>query len=146
MKTAFALCALACGSFLSVAAAPPALSSTSSLTHHITFKGKIDGTDDLMVQNGKLHIQHIDWERPAEMSINGKKWKPVWKDNVSAEFSDFVPALAPFTGATVTVKQGKGRGETVVSEEPSVANGSKLVVRLHDAGNGASEFEVRINW
>ena len=126
-------------------AAKPALGAQSG-TRRVSFKAKVDGSDDVVIQDGQLHIEHVDWDRPLEISVNGKKWKPAWKDKRTDEFTGFSPALAPFAGAAVMVKQAKGRGETEVREQPTEANGQKLVIRLHDAGNGASDFEVHITW
>lgn len=119
---------------------------SQSLPRRISFKALIDGTDRIIIQNGKVRIVHVDWERPTDISINGKKWKPSWTVNNTDEFDRFSPPLAPFTGATISVKQGKGRGETTILEKPTEANGQKLVIEVRDAGNGASEFEVRITW
>ena len=156
MKTNITIYALICAVSYSVAAEPalPATATPKPLppfgaqsgTRRISFKAKVDASDDIVIQNGKLHIEHIDWERPIDISINGKKWKPAWTDKRTDEFTGFSPALAPFSGATITVKQAKGRGETVIKEQPTEANGQKLIVRVHDAGNGASEFEVHITW
>ena len=155
MKITIIACAFICALSYSVAAepAPPATATPKSVplgaqsgTRRISFKAKVDASDDIIIQNGKLRIEHVDWDRPLDISINGKKWKPMWTENQTDEFAGFSPALAPFNGAAVTVKQTKGRGETTIKEQPTEANGQKLVVRVHDAGNGASEFEVRITW
>jgi hypothetical protein len=154
MKTTIIICTLICAVSCGLAAepAPPATPKplapmgAQTGTRRISFKARVDTSDDIVIQNGKLHIEHMNLERPIEITINGRKWKPTWTENRTDEFAGFSPALAPFAGATITVKQTKGRGETIIKEQPTEANGQKLVVRMHDGGNGASDFEVHITW
>ena len=112
----------------------------------MVIKALIDGGDNVVVQDGKLHIEHRDWAKPQEITINTVKWNPEWNGNNSGVFTGFVPPLAPFGGGKVEVKMIKGRGDVTVLEPPTEANGQKLVVHLQDTGNGAREFEVRITW
>jgi hypothetical protein len=126
----------------------PAFSAapTSQLTRHLVIKASVDAGDNVVVQDGKLHIEHIDWSQPVDISINGIKWKPKWDGNNTDDFTGFNPPLAPFTGANVTIKKLKGRGDATVLEPPTEANGQKLVVHLQDNGSGASPFEVHVTW
>ena len=121
----------------------------TQMTRKIVFKAMVDAGDNVVIQGGKLHIEHIDWEKPKEISINGMKWTPNWDGKRSDEFVGFTPPLAPFAGANVTVKltkKVKKNGGAKVLEPPTEANGQKLVVHLQDEGSGASEFEVHIAW
>ena len=121
----------------------------TQMTRKIVFKAMVDAGDNLIIQNGKLHIEHIDWKNPKDISINGIKWTPNWEGKKSDEFVGFVPPLAPFAGANVTVKLAKkvrNNGGVTVLEPPTEANGQKLVVHLQDIGGGASDFEVHITW
>ncbi|MEA3188354.1 MAG: hypothetical protein QOD99_2184, partial [Chthoniobacter sp.] len=103
--------------------------------------------DDVIIQDGKITIHHIDWERPTNIVINGRKWTPAWSENNDTDaFTKFSPTLAPFDGTPATVKKNTGRGEVTIHEQPTAANGQKLVVRLRDAGSGASDFDVVITW
>lgn len=122
--------------------------SFQQLTHRIVFKGEIDAGDNLIIENGKLHIQHIDWSKPTDISINGVHWEPKWNGNTSDEFTAFNPPLAPFDGAKVTVTKVnmKARSDAKLLEPPTAANGQKLVVHLQDKGSGASHFEIHIVW
>ena len=113
-------------------------------TRRIVIKASVDGDDTVIVKDGKFHLQHGGWEKPKDVAINGIKWKTEWKDKDTEDFTAFNPPLAPFAGATVTVKMVRGRGEAKVTEPPTDANGQKLIVHLQDEGSGASEFEVRI--
>jgi hypothetical protein len=127
----------------------PAIGLATQGTRRITFRATVDAGDNVVVQNGKLHIEHIDWQKPKDISVNGVKWEPSWQDKTSDEFAKFSPALAPFTGTRVQVRftqKGKKNGSVKVLDQPTEANGQKLVVHLQDEGGGASDFEVHITW
>lgn len=119
---------------------------SGNLSRKIVFKGLIDAGDNLIIQDGKLSIQHIDWSKPKDISVNGIKWVPEWNDNKSDNFTGFTPPLAPFQGSTVSVKKVKTKGDVTVLEPPTEANGNKLVIHLQDKWSGASEFEVHVTW
>ena len=128
----------------------PKSSGTMMATlRRIVFKASVDAGDNVVIQNGKLHIEHIDWTKPKDISVNGIKWEPNWQDKITDEFTKFTPPLAPFAGAHVavtTAKKVKKNGYVKVLEQPTDANGQKLIVHLQDEGGGASDFEVHITW
>lgn len=119
---------------------------STPMTRRIVIKALVDASDHWIIQNGKLHIEHIDWKEPANIVINGIKWNPNWNGKVTDDFTAFSPPLAPFTSGNLTVRKAKGRGDVSVLEAPTEANGYKLVVLLRDKGNGAGEHEVHISW
>ena len=112
----------------------------------LTFKATIDGDDKLIVQNGKVSIEHGGWEKPEDISVNGEKWAPAWDGNRAAPLEKMSPPLASFNGETVSVRMIQGRGLVTVLEQPTSFNGQKLIVKLQDEGGGASEFDVRVSW
>lgn len=120
--------------------------SSAQLTRKIDIKLRVAGSDRVIIQNGKLQIEHGSWAKPTHISINDIKWEPEWKEKNSEVFTGFVPSLAPFAGSTVTVKQLKGRGTVKVLEAPTDTNGQKLVVSFGVTGSGAKSFEARISW
>ena len=124
----------------------PANRSGGNPIRKIVFKAAIDAGDNIIVQDGKLRIEHIDWTKPKDISVNGIKWSPEWNDNKTDDFVAFNPALAPFSGSKVSVTNVKGKGEATILEPPTDANGQKLMIHLQDKGSGATEFEVRIIW
>ena len=127
-------------------ARPPIGGLSQPLTRKILFKAVVDGDDWLIIQDGKIRIQHGGWQKPENISVNGIKWKPEWEGNNSDDFVAFAPPLAPFAGATVTMKMVKGRGVATMKEPPTDANGHTARIHLEDKGGGASEFEVRVAW
>ncbi len=130
-------------------AAPPKPAFNAPGTRRIVFRATVDAGDNVVVQNGKLHIEHIDWTKPKDIAVNGIKWAPNWQDKITGDFEKFTPPLAPFASAHVSarlVKKLKNNGGVKVIEQPTDANGQKLVVHLQDEGGGASDFEVHITW
>jgi hypothetical protein len=124
----------------------PTAAANAAPTRRIVVKMRVAGQDNVVIQNGRLFIEHVSWANPKEISINDVAWKPEWNDKKSEDFTGFVPPLAPLTGSTVTVKQLKGRGEVKVLEPPTETNGQKLVVCFRVTSSGPKEFEARISW
>jgi hypothetical protein len=128
------------------AAAFPTITG-ANLTRRIVIKAFVDATDEFIIQDGKLFIHHIDWTRPTNISINGKKWEPAWTDQNDTEaFTKFANPLAPFPGRKIRLELKEGLGKAEILELPTPENGQKLVVRLQDSGSGASNFEAEILW
>jgi hypothetical protein len=130
-------------------AAKPKAPVSAMGTRRIVFRATVDAGDNVVIQDGKLHIEHIDWTKPKDISINGIKWTPEWQGNTTNRFANFIPPLAPFAGSHVSArlaKKVKNKGWVKVLEEPTDANDQKFVVHLQDEGNGASDFEVHITW
>ena len=128
---------------------PKPATALMATLRRIVFKASVDAGDNVVIQNGKLHIEHIDWTKPKDISVNGIKWEPNWQDKITDEFTKFTPPLAPFAGAHVavtTAKKVKKGGYVKVLEQPTDANGQKLIVHLQDEGGGASDFEIHITW
>ena len=128
---------------------PKPAAALMATLRRIVFKASVDAGDNVVIQNGKLHIEHIDWTKPKDISVNGIKWEPNWQDKITDDFAKFTPPLAPFAGAHVTVRsvrKVKKDGYVKVLEQPTDANGQKLIVHLQDEGGGASDFEVHITW
>ncbi|MEO6739603.1 MAG: hypothetical protein ABIP20_05075, partial [Chthoniobacteraceae bacterium] len=112
-------------------------------------KATVDAGDNVVVQDSKLHIEHSDWSKPLGISVNGIKWEPSWQGKLTDDFTKFAPPLAPFAGAHVAMhftQKRKKDGSVKILEQPTDANGQKLVVHIQDEGGGASDFEVHISW
>ena len=130
-------------------AATPKPVATTVGTRRIVFRATVDAGDNVVIKDGKLHIEHIDWSKPLNISINGVNWAPNWQDKITDDFTKFTPPLAPFAGRHVAVnlaKKVKNKGYVKVLEQPTDTNGQKLVIHLQDEGGGASDFEIHISW
>ena len=119
---------------------------TTSSPRTINFKATIDGEEDIIIQNGKLYIQHIGWEKLTNITINGRKWAPIWNENMTDDFLEFRPLLAPFPDTPVNVKLVKGRCSIKAVQQPSKTNEDKLVIRIHDDPGGVDQYYIRIFW
>lgn len=115
-------------------------------TRRVTIKLAVDGSDTIKIGGGRLWIEHGDAKKPIAISVNGVKWEPVWNGSTSEAFIGFSGGLAPFGAEKVSVRQGKGRGQTKIVEPPTDQNQQTLSFHIQDGGNGADEYEVRITW
>jgi hypothetical protein len=113
-------------------------------TNIIVFSALIDATDNLIIRNGKVQIQHVAGKPPTNMSINGKEWNPRWKKDITDSFSKFSPSLPVLKDSKVTVELLKGRGSATVLESPTIQNDYSLIIQIRDGGSGAREAEVRV--
>lgn len=118
----------------------------SSIPYKLVFKAMVDATDDIIIQDGKLRIHHIDWSKPQEIKVNEKKWLPIWTGNDTEAYDAFDRPLPSLVDAHPRIRLVKGEGEAAIRELPSKENGYQLVIRVTDAILGASEFELHVLW
>lgn len=117
-----------------------------STSGHIRIKVRIDGSDKLLVRGKELWIQHIGADRPKDISIDGRKWNPVWDGNETRHFDALVTSFRPLSKATVKLKKWKGRGSVVIDEYPSEENENTLIIAIDDKENGAADYEIAVSW
>jgi len=80
------------------------------------------------------------------MSINGKKWNPVWDKNSSANY-ELNPAFKPSNADSFKLTKRTGRGAITIMEEPTPGNDETLVIRVDDGGiGGADWYEFTVSW
>ncbi|MEN3944223.1 hypothetical protein WJU23_23170 [Prosthecobacter sp. SYSU 5D2] len=113
-------------------------------TEEIVFKATVDATDDLVIYNGKLHIEHVARNKPHTMTVNGEAWEPSWEGSTSSSYARFKPKLRSLKDVVAKVELIQGRGEAVIQEQPTKENKYRLVVRITDGGPAAAEAEVKI--
>lgn len=125
---------------------PPLGSSMdgAKATRRITIRGKFDA-DLIKIQNGSLWIEHVAFDKPTDITINGVHWKTQWNGKASEHF-EFKPPLEPFGQAKVEVKKLQGRSEIESVELPSDQNQQTLSVKLIDKPGGVDTYELRIRW
>ena len=112
----------------------------------LTFKAYVDGVDVVKLSGKKLWIEHLYDQLPAKMSINGKKWNPVWDGNTSADY-ELRPAFKPRNADSVKLTKRTGRGAIIIMENPTPGNDETLVIRLDDGGiGGADWYEFTVSW
>ena len=112
----------------------------------VTFKAFVDGVDVVKLSRKNLWIEHQDFELPSRMSVNGKKWNPVWDQNTSAPY-DLSPAFRPRNPESVKLTKRTGRGSISIMEKPTAENGGTLATRVDDGGfGGADWYEFTVSW
>jgi hypothetical protein len=112
----------------------------------VTFKAFVDGVDVVKLSGKNLWIEHLYDQLPSRMSINGKKWNPVWDKNTSANY-ELNPAFKPSNADSVKLTKRTGRGAINIMEEPTPGNDETLVIRVDDGGiGGADWYEFTVSW
>jgi hypothetical protein len=112
----------------------------------VTFKAFVDGVDVVKLSGKNLWIEHLYDQLPSRMSINGKKWNPVWDKNSSANY-ELNPAFKPSNADSVKLTKRTGRGAITIMQEPTPGNDETLVIRVDDGGiGGADWYEFTVSW
>jgi hypothetical protein len=112
----------------------------------MTFKAYVDGVDVVKLSGKNLWIEHLFDQLPSRMSINGKKWNPVWNKNTSANY-ELPRAFNPSNADSVKLTKHTGRGAIVIMEKPTDENGGTLAIRVDDGGiGGADWYEFTVSW
>lgn len=112
----------------------------------VTFRAYVDGTDVVKISGSRLWIEHLDFEMPNKMRINGEKWNPSWNGNTSAIYK-LRRSLNPRTADNIKLLKQLGRGEISIMEKPTPANDQTLSVKVDDGPfGGADWYEFTISW
>jgi DNA-directed RNA polymerase subunit RPC12/RpoP len=112
----------------------------------VTFKAFVDGVDVVKLSGKNLWVEHQDDQLPSRMSINGKKWNPVWDKNTSASYV-LKPVFKPHDPERVRLTKCTGRGSLSIVEKPTAENGGTLAIKVDDGGiGGADWYEFTVLW
>jgi DNA-directed RNA polymerase subunit RPC12/RpoP len=112
----------------------------------LTFRAFVDGTDVVKLSGNKLWIEHQVFTRPDKISINGKKWNPVWNGNTSMPY-DLSPAFHPRHAENIKLINRAGRGTITILEMPSPENQQTLSIQVDDGPYpGADWYELAVSW
>ena len=123
------------------------LLSGCSKPHVLTFRAVVDGKDVVKVSGDRLWIEHEDFELPNQLFVNGKPWRPVWNEKVSAPLEGLSPAFHPRDPQKVKLAQLKGRGTVGLVQLPNTANDETLAFRIDDGPfSGADTYQVSVTW
>jgi hypothetical protein len=113
---------------------------------NLTFKAFVDGVDVVKLCGKNLWIEHQYDQLPSRMSINGKKWNPVWDKNTSASY-ELKPVFKPHNPESVRLTKYIGRGSISIVEKPTAENGGTLAIKVDDGGiAGADWYEFTVSW
>lgn len=114
------------------------LSNGNAVFH---FKGKVDGSDRILITHEGALWDHVNWGYPPEpISINGTQWNPARKNYLSSVGP--MPFL-PETFSLESVDLDVIKGRDVVALERT-NNG--LIVYLDDTPGGPGQYEFNINF
>lgn len=124
--------------YVATASLASRLSNGNAVFH---FKGKVDGSDKILITRDGALWDHIDWNYPPEpVTVNDTKWNPLGKNYLSAIApTKFLPAS--FSLDSVELEVVKGR-DIVALERARNA----LIVYLDDAWAGPDDYEFQINF
>jgi hypothetical protein len=134
------------------APAPPLVSAelefvaTTSLSSHISkgnavfhFKGRVDGSDKILITRDGALWDHVNWNYPPQaVSINDTRWNPAEKNYMSVAGPEkFLPQSFSLESAELEVIKGRD----VVALERT-RNG--LVVYINDTPVNSGEYEFNV--
>jgi len=122
--------------------------TTGSLGSHTTngnavfhFKGRVDGSDRILITRDGALWDHVNWSWPENaVVINGTEWNPAMKNYLSTTNSmRFLPEAFSLSEATLEIIHGRG----VVALERT--NGA-VIVYLDDTEPGADDYEFELSF
>ena len=123
----------------------------------------VDGRSQLVLDGATARWEHFDWAAPGRHFSNrgeveeatylsGIAWYPIWPDAADSEnrwckcesdlFTGLIPAI-PEREWTAALEVMEGRGKTAIVEQPTAANGYRVVIEFDDnAPGGPAWYEV----
>ena len=116
----------------------------------VRFKAYVDGTDVVKLSGRHLWIEHLEWQQPTRISINGVNWRPNWNangsDNKTAPYT-LKRAFRPGNPQDIKLTKLLGRGTVAITEQPSRENGQTLAIQVDDGPfGGAASYEFTVSW
>jgi len=110
--------------------------------HSVTVQIRVDGSDRLFYQDGKLWIEHMSARKPTNIFVNGVEWAPTWNGDKTDVFTKFSVPVAPVAQGLVTMKQFAGRSKARQEHSPMAA----AMVTISDGESGADDYEIQLSW
>lgn len=134
--------------------------SKGSCPGQLKVRGFVDGKAQLVFGATKVKWHSIDaaapglWQGHKEATfLNGVAWTPAWPSdgenrdcNCDSQPSPDVAQGLAAIDQVVTVQKIEGRGDVSVSEQPSAANGFTVKIDLNDPQDGASWYELTLDF
>jgi len=120
----------------------PAGNAPLPVLRSVTVQVRVDGSDRIFFDDGKLWVEHLTAKKPIDFVINGVEWAPTWKEMKSDTFTTFTVPVAPIGGGRVSLKQLSGRGQIRLIRSAAAA----AVVTIEDGGSGDDAFAFQLFW
>lgn len=137
----------------------------------VNIQAEIDGRSRLEFMGGDVRWQHFDFAAPGRLEcdlgepaeatlIGGVAWWPAWPDTPTCENRDCggctsdvwngTPAPLPLVPSTAHIVVQSARGAVTILEQPSAANGFRVVLEFDDNYLGGAawydvDLEVRVD-
>ncbi len=124
--------------FVPVASLASRLTNGNATFH---FKGRVDGSDKILINHDGASWEHINWRFPPEpVEINEAKWNPALKNFLST----FAPAkFLPETFSLESAELNVIEGRDVVALERTEKG---LIIYLDDTHLGAGQYEFNLTF
>ena len=97
----------------------------NSLLH---WTGNVDDQLEIRLQNGRIEYRTLSGNQPTSIRVN----------NVGSQ--------APRSNAQVSVMSHQGRGQVMVTQQPSAWNGYTTVIRVNDPQGGYGYYDFDLVW
>jgi hypothetical protein len=123
----------------------------------VTFRAYVDGTDVVKLSGSRLWIEHLQWQQPVRISVNGTTWIPTWNETYSPTFPNWSDNESrpytlkrwfnPHNPDNIKLVKIAGRGPIAITEIPSPANHQTLSIKLDDGPMGGADwYEFTVSW
>lgn len=111
----------------------------------VTFKAYMDGTDVVKISGSRLWIEHVDFQRPARLTVNGERWNPAWNGDTSTPIK-LRRAFKPDSPLNIKLDKELGRGDVSIVDKPSSDNNQTLAIKVdYGAFGGADWYEFTVS-
>lgn len=101
--------------------------SSWSQVGRLIWSGRVDDEVDLVIERDRVEVREISGKRT---------------DRIRFEFAQPLPRRE----VRAQVRKLDGRGEVTIRQQPTRANGYRLVVTVRDKKGGADDYELEIKW
>ncbi len=91
------------------------------------WRGRVDGSDYIMLQNSQVTIRHIEYRSIRDTSYD-------------------LPVPLPQRSLQLTLTKLKGRGNVEIVRQPSAENNYTLTVLIEDTPSGDDFYEFEVVW
>lgn len=105
------------------------------------FKGRIDGSDKIIITRGGAFWKHINWDwPPGPVTVNGTTWSQLAQNFLTtASDQKFLPEPFSLDSATLEVLRGR---DVVAMEHTKDA----LIVYVNDTPSGSDDYQFKVHF
>lgn len=104
------------------------------------FIGQIDGSDRIVITRNGAFWEHINWDWPGTVKVDGMQWNPAAKNFLTTTGAvSFLPPKYSLSEARLEVI----RGRDIVAMERSK---DALIIHLDDTPLGAAPYEFKVHF